>query len=156
MRFTELLLLVACMSPLLFTNGLQALQPKIKNNILRRDALIPGLLVPLQFCETGFNICGNIFCCPPDWNCCPGLSLYLLNLSSSLILELNFRRRQLLPTNVSSFGSKFQWSGVDLAIDHTVSLQAMGSLDVVPTEPLVMDQYRRRLRLHVSLCIPGP
>ena len=77
MRFTELLLLVSCMSPLLFVNGLQALQPTIKNNLLRRDALIPGLLVPLQFCVIGFNICWNIFCCPPDWNCCTGLSLSL-------------------------------------------------------------------------------
>ena len=52
MRFTELPLLVACIAtwthPLLFVNGLQVFQPTIKNNPLRRDALIWGLLVPVR------------------------------------------------------------------------------------------------------------
>lgn len=75
-QFTELLLLVAGMFPLLlFVNGLQALQPAIKNHSLRRDAMIGGLLVPRGFfCPSGF-ICESIFCCPQNWNCCRGLLL---------------------------------------------------------------------------------
>ena len=65
---------------------------------------------------------------------------FLHLLSSSSILELKCRRRYLLPTLVSSFGFKFHWSGVDLAIERTALLGPMGSLDVVPTENFVRDQ----------------
>ena len=90
-RFTELLLLVACTLPRFFVNGFEALQPLIKNNVLRADAMIRGLLDPRQFfCEnSGYALCSNDnFCCPIDWVCCIGSSL----LSSSSIVELKFRR----------------------------------------------------------------
>ena len=101
-RFTELLsLLVACTLPLLFVNGLEALQPAIKNS-LQTYAIIRGLLVPRQFfCNSGF-VCESSFCCNVNWHCCVG-SCDLLHLLSSIV-ELKFCRWQLLPTSVSSFG----------------------------------------------------
>jgi hypothetical protein len=86
-RFTELLLLVACTLPLLFVNGLQALQPSIKNNSLQTDAIIRGLLVPRQFfCRSGSNLCESAFCCFSKWNCCRGSS-------PSPSFEFKFHRR---------------------------------------------------------------
>ena len=54
----------------------------------------------------------------------------------------------MLRARVSSFGFKYHWSRLDLAIEPTVLLRAMGTLlDVVPTEKFVSDQ-RTIIRRH--------
>lgn len=81
-RLTEVLLLAACMLfPALFVNGLQGIQPTVKYQPVRRQAVIRGLLVLRQsLCPNGFNECEAIGCCPLGWNCCSGSSLLSNNI----------------------------------------------------------------------------
>lgn len=103
-RFTELLLLVTCiLTPLFFVNGFQALQPTTKNNPLRRDAMIRGLLAPRGFfCPSGF-ICETDFCCHENWHCCKSKSLFPSFESNCHRRAKKFCRRWLLRSFVSFF-----------------------------------------------------
>ena len=114
-RFTELLLLTTCIFLLpLFVYGLGSFHSTVKYNAEQRGTVIRGLLVIRQdnyYCPyAGEYICESIHCCPGGWNCCRGLSLPPTVLFEFHRSATNLVRRQLLSSNVSTSGFKFQWS----------------------------------------------